>query len=532
MRVGLWPLLAFAAARLLGAGDTNERPVALYAGLGAWHHAIATRSPEAQKFFDQGLTLAYSFNRYESLRSFRKAAELDQSAAMAFWGMALAQGPYINMDGDPSFNLKGACSAVQDGLKLSRAPEVERAYLRTASSWCPEYRPDAYVDAARQLAAQYPDDLDAQTLYAESLLIRVRWRWYDGSGSPAPGVAAAETVLQDVIRRWPQHPGANHLYIHSVESSPSPERAVASAQRLMGIVPWAGHMVHMPGHIWLLLGDWEMAARVNERAAAVDLEYFDATRIRQGSYEPYYLHNLHFIAYARSMQGHRAQALQAAQTLAASSGAMAAAMPEMADSFLAVPIFTYARFGEWEAILNMAQPSDKMMASRSAWRYARTLALAARGDDAAAEQERARFENLRAKLPPDAPWGQNSARSIMDIASEVLAARLSANKTTEAAIHWQSAADLQDHLIYDEPPGWYYPVRESQGAYLLQAGKSTEATRVFREGVRRSPRNGRMLFGLLESLKAQGKRDEAESVRRELDAAWAGADVQLRIRDL
>lgn len=532
MRAGVWSLLVLASSQLLGAGDTNERPVALYKGLGAWHHAIATKNPEAQHFFDQGLTLAYSFNRYESLRSFRKAAELDPSAAMAFLGMALAQGPYINMDGDPSFNLKGACSAVQDGLKLSNVPEVEQAYLKAASSWCPEYQPDAYVDAARKLAMQYPDDLDAQTLYADSLLTRVRWHWYDGSGSPAPGVAEAETVLQDVIRRWPQHPGANHLFIHSVESSPSPERAVGSAQRLMGIVPWAGHMVHMPGHIWLLLGDWEMAARVNERAAAVDVEYFNATKIIGGTYEPYYLHNLHFIAYARSMQGHRAQAVQAAQKLAASSEAMIAAMPEMADSFLAVPIFIYARFGEWDSILKMAQPGDNMMASRSAWSYARTLALVARGDKTGAKEEQARFENLRAKLPVDAPWGQNSARNIMHIASEVLAARLSANNTTEAGSHWQKAADLQDHLIYDEPPGWYYPVRESQGACLLHAGKSAEAARVFRDGVRRSPRNGRMLFGLLESLKAQGKMDEADSVKREFDAAWAGADIELRIRDL
>ena len=187
-----------------------------------------------------------------------------------------------------------------------------------AASWCPEFKPDAYVEAARKLAQKYPDDLDAQTIYADSLMVRTRWHWYDGKGVPAEGVAEAETILQNVIRRWPQHPGANHLYIHAVESSPTPERAIASAQRLMGIVPWAGHMVHMPGHIWLVLGDWETAAAVNERAVAVDREYFETTQVNGGSYEPYYLHNIHFIVYARSMQGRRGQTLEAAQQLARS----------------------------------------------------------------------------------------------------------------------------------------------------------------------------------------------------------------------
>ena len=528
---GIFCVLLTISASFLGAAEINERPVALYKGLGSWSHSISTQNPEAQKFFDQGLTLAYSFNRYEALRSFRRASELDRSAAMAFWGMALAQGPYINMDGDPSFNLQGACAAVDAGLKITTSPPIEKAYLKAASSWCPEFRPDAYVEAARQLAAEYPDDLDAQTLYADSLLTRARWRWYKADGSPAPGVADAETVLQDVMRRWPQHPGANHLYIHAVESSRSPERAIASAQRLMGIVPWAGHMVHMPGHIWLILGDWETAASVNERAASVDREYFKLTQVSEGTYEPYYLHNLHFIMYARSMQGRKIEALQAAEQLAASSGAMMGAMPGMADAFRALPIFTYARFGEWDAILKMPQPDEAMPATRSAWSYARTLAMAARDDDTGAKREQQSFERRRTSIPADAPWGQNKAQDVMHLASEVLAARLSGN-LNEACERWRNAVELQDRLVYDEPPAWYYPVRESEGACLLRAGRATEATRVFREGLRRSPRNGRMLFGLVESLKAQRKFSEAALVKREFDAAWTRADVRLRIEDL
>jgi tetratricopeptide (TPR) repeat protein len=507
-----------------------EEPVILHPGLGRWHHRISTRSPEAQKYFDQGLTLVYSFNRYEALRSFRKAAELDPSAAMAFWGISVAQGPYVNMDGDPSYNLKESCVALASGLQLASAPEAERDYLQVAFSWCPEYKPDAHVAAARALAVKYPDDPDAQTLYADSILTRSRWHWYALSGAPAPGVNEAEEVLQSVIRRFPQHPGANHLYIHSVESSPTPERGVASAQRLMGIVPGAGHMVHMPGHIWLVLGDWAMAATVNERAATVDREYFAATKGTGDSYYHYYLHNLSFIIYARSMQGRKAQALAAAKQLADLSGEMASMMPEMADAFSAFPIFAYVRFHEWDSLLKMPEPGEKMVATRATWSYARTLAFVGKGDTAAAAKEKAHFDELSKEIPASAQWGVNKAQEVMRLASEVLEAHLATNPSGAIA-HWSQAVSIQDKLTYDEPPAWYYPVRESLGAALLRNRQYAEAAEVFREGVRRSPRNGRMLLGLHESLKAQGKRAAAETVKQEFEDAWRSADVTLGVED-
>jgi tetratricopeptide (TPR) repeat protein len=290
-------------------------------------------------------------------------------------------------------------------------------------------------------------------------------------------------------------------------------------------------MVHMPGHIWVVLGDWEMAASVNERAATVDREYFAATQVSAGSYEPYYLHNLHFIMYARSMQGHRAQALHAAATLAASSGDMGKSMPEMADSFSAQPLLIRARFNDWATVLNTAEPNEKMVATQTAWAYVRTLALQAHGDTAGAQRQNEHFEQLRSKLPADAPWGQNKAADVMRLASESLAAHLAPN-LGKACEHWRQAVDIQDHFVYDEPPAWYYPVRESLGGCLLRAGKTAEATEAFREGVHRSPRNGRMLFGLWQSLKAQGDTTGAEFVRREFEAAWSGADVTLRLEDL
>jgi tetratricopeptide (TPR) repeat protein len=287
----------------------------------------------------------------------------------------------------------------------------------------------------------------------------------------------------------------------------------------------------MPGHIWLVLGDWETAVSVNERAVAVDREYFRLSKVEGGTYEPYYLHNLHFIVYARSMQGRKAQTLQAANELASESGAMMTSMPEMVDAFAAVPAFMYVRFNAWDKVLSLPQPADKMPAMSVSWHYARALALKAKGDAAGAKTEQDRFEEIRSKVPADAGWGQSKARDVFAVASEALAAHM-APDLNEACIHWQRAVETQDRLTYDEPPDWYYPVRESQGACLLRAGKADEAAKVFREGVRRSPRNGRMLFGLWQSLKAQRRTGEAESVKREFDAAWAGSDVVLRLEDL
>ena len=508
-----------------------EKPVALYKGLGPWTHPIATGSRQAQQFFDQGLNLLYGFNRYESLRSFRKAAELDPKSVMAQWGIAMAQGPYINMDGDPSVDLKGSCAAVAAGRKLTNAPERERAYLNAAATWCPEYKPQSYIDAMRALAARYPDDLDAVTLYAESLMIPVRWHWYTAAGVPAAGVVEAEHALESVLRRWPQHPGANHYYIHAVESSPTPERGVPSAQRLMGIVPGAGHIVHMPGHIWLVLGEWQTAVDVNERAVAVDREYFATTNVTAGSYTPYYYHNLDFIRYARSMQGRKADALRAADALSAAAAPMIQMMPEMGDTIFPVVLFTYVRFGEWDHVLKTPQPGAKQVMSTALWHFARGLALAAKGDRTGAARERDAFEKARAAAPADQAYGQNKVSSVLAMASEVLAARLAASPA-EAVPHWQRAVAQQDALTYDEPPDWYYPLRESWGAALLRAGQAPRAEQVFREGVKRSPKNGRMLFGLLAALRAQKKNEDAAWVQREFDAAWGKADIKLTLEDL
>jgi len=509
----------------------QEKPVTLYPGLGTWRHPIATRLPEAQKFFDQGLILLYSFNRYEALRSFRKVAELDPRAAMAYWGIAMALGPHINMDTDLDVHVKESCDAVNKGLRAQDIGTVERDWLNAAASRCPgSSESGRYIAAMRALAARYPDDPDAQTLYAEALMVPVRWRWYRADGVPAEGVAEAERLLETVLRRNPYHPGANHLYIHAVESSPTPERAVPSAQRLMAIVPTAGHMVHMPGHIWLVLGDFENTVAVNERAAELDRQYFARTGV-MGSYYGYYLHNLHFILYARSMQGRVAATMAAGRQLSDSTKAMSQAMPEMAGMFDALVSMAQLRLYRWDDVLGVAKPASQDTLLNALWRYSRAVAFAGKSQLNQARQEQADFERLRKTVAPGAPWGNNKSGSVLEVAAVALDARLAASPAA-AIPKWKRAVELQDALVYDEPPAWYYPVRESLGAAMMIAGDAPGAEAVFREGLRRSPNNGRMLFGLWESLKAQKKTDAAAWVEREFVAAWKGAEIQLRLKDL
>ena len=520
-----WMVFAFCVVAAGQQQHSAEKPVALYPGLGIWKHPITTRSAEAQKFFDQGLVLLYGFNRPEALRSFRKALELDPGAAMAQWGVAMSIGPYLNMDMDPDVNSKESCSAAQAGLKIAGITATDRAWLEAAAARCPDYSdPSKYSDAMRALAARFPDDPDAQTWFAESLLVPVRWRWYDADGKPAAGVGEAERVLEGVMRRYPNHPGANHFYIHAVESSATPERAVPSAQRLMAVVPEAGHMIHMPGHIWLVLGDYNTTIDVNERAAQVDRDYFAKTGA-MSSYYAYYLHNLQFIVYARSMQGRAADTRKAADEILQAGKAM----PEMADVFGSFATFARLRIGDWDASLAASKPESPL--GETFWHYSRAAAFAGKGDGGHAREERQKFEELRAKLDRNMPWDTNKLGDVLDLASSSLDAKLESSPAAKVD-KWRKAVEIQDRLAYDEPPAWYYPLRESLGASLLASGDAAGAEVVFREGLRRSPNNGRMLFGLLESLKAQNKSEAAAWVEREFQSAWKGADIKLRVSDL
>jgi tetratricopeptide (TPR) repeat protein len=506
--------------------------VILLPGLGTHTHPISTRSSEAQKFFDQGLTLLYGFNRYEALRSFRRAAELDPQALMPLWGAAMALGPHINMDLDGDVQMNQLCEEVRKGLALREgASSRERAYMDAVASRCPEVRPAEYRREMQALMQQYPDDLDAATLYAESLMVPTRWGWWKKDGSPAEGIEEAVQVLETVMRRYPDHPGANHFYIHAVEMSPTPERAIPSAQRLMGIVPAAGHLVHMPGHIWLLLGEYGLAADLNEHAAQRDAEYMQTTGVSASSYAGYYMHNLQFVAYGRAMQGRMEDAIRGAEALSGAAAPFIKDMPMMVEPFVSAAAFALLRFQRWDQVLAMDRPSSQLLTSTALWHFGRGIALSAKGKRQEAHLEKEAFEAAREKVPKDWIWLNNKAASLLQVASVVLDARMAVSD--QASIpDWERAVALQDALSYDEPPPWFYPVRESLGGALLRSGQADRAEAVFREGLRRGPRNGRLLFGLMKSLEAQRKSDAARLVKAEFDAAWKQADVTLHLGNL
>ena len=286
-------------------------------------------------------------------------------------------------------------------------------------------------------------------------------------------------------------------------------------------------MVHMPAHIWLRMGDYELAASLNERASAVDREYMSASNVTMGTYTPYYVHNLHFVAYARWMQGRRADAIQAADTLAAAMAPMIDVMPEMADAFISQAVFARVRTLAWDDVLTMPQPNAKLLAETALWRYARALAFLARNDRPAADRERSAFDAARADIPADRPWGNNKTGDVLSIAVEVLAATADGN-TASGVTHWRKAVQIQDTLTYDEPPAWYYPVRESLGAALVRIGQPAEGEQVLREALRRSPRNGWVLFGLIESLKAQNKLEGLDELNREFNSVWSASAIKLQ----
>ncbi len=522
----------------------EAKPVALLAGLGSHHHAVSTTNAEAQRFFDQGLTLVYGFNHDEAARSFRRAAELDPQMAMAYWGLALALSPNYNQTTISLEQMRAAHEAVQRGLALAgRAPEHERAYLEAlAKRLSPDAAADqkalavAYKEALAALLKRYPDDAEAATLYADSAMILNAWKLWTPDGQPAPGTEEIVGVLEAVLRRNPEHIGAHHLYIHAVEASPHPEWALVSAERLGGLTPAAGHLVHMPAHIYMRVGDYEAAARSNDLAARADRDYIDATDQRGIYAAGYYSHNLHFLAAAHSMQGRYADAVAAARQLAANVRPYLAEMPFM-EHFLPTETLIMARFGRWDDLLKLnASDAAATLPITAAFRHwGRGMAHAATGRADEAEKALQTYVAAAQAIAPDASYGQNTARDVLKIGEHFLKARIAAARgdRQRAIALLRQAVAAEDALVYDEPPGWYHPLsRESLGGAMLLDGQSAEAEKVFREDLRRNRRNGRSIFGLAESLQAQGKTYEAQLVRREFERAWKNADTKLTVKDL
>jgi tetratricopeptide (TPR) repeat protein len=544
------PLLALLMLALLGsagAAAQSKKPAEPAPDLslttvGRQHHAIQTKSREAQDFFDQGVTLLYGFNHEEAARAFQRAAELDPSSPMPLWGIALAAGPNYNMDVDAERE-KLAFETAQKAQKLAEhAPQVEKDYVaaiatRYSGSATPDYKKLSrdFAAAMKGLSQKYPDDLDAATFYAESLMDLNPWKLWTHDGNPNEGTEEIVRVLESVLRRDPNHAGANHYYIHAVEASPQPERALASAHRLDTLVPQAGHLVHMPAHIYIHTGDYNAAVKNNAEAVKVDKVYALKADKEGSIYDLMYQgHNEQFLAWAAGMAGRYEDAKAAAEGLAKRLMPHAKSMP-MLDSLILTPLWVDARFAKWEAATARPEPPKELPATHVMWRYARILAFTASGENDKAAAEHARFTEEAAVFPPDAGFSQfNTAKDILSVATHVLEARLAAARgnKAEAIAHWRKAAEVQDRLSYDEPPDWYFPVRESLGAALLSAGKPTEAEQVFREDLRQNPRNPRSLFGLMNSLKAQQRDADAAWVEREFIEAWKDADTRLKLSDL
>jgi tetratricopeptide (TPR) repeat protein len=512
--------------------------------LGRLHHPISTSSAQAQKLFDQGFALVFAFNHDEAVRSFSRAAECDPQAAMPQWGIALALGPNINLPDLDLAREKAAYRAVHKALSLaSGATEKERGYIAAlARRYSIDPQADhkslavQYANAMGELSRQYRDDLDLATLYAESLMDLNPDKLWSPAGKPVEGTQRIVDVLESVLRRDPEHLGANHYYIHAVEASAHPERALASARRLETLAPDAGHLLHMPSHIYVRLGDYAAAARSNVAAIRVDRAYLERTASQGSDYDlMYYSHDLHFLAYSYAEAGRYGDAKRAADELVTHVRPYIQKMP-MAEYYLPAPLFVLMRFGRWKEILGGSAPDLTAPITAWLWHFGRGLAYSATGEIADAEQELIIVESAAKKVPADSHLGGyfNPTRSLLELASAVLAARIAGayGKRKRAIELWRKAVELQDNLDYSAPPEWYYPVCESLGAALYLDRRPADAEGIFRADLKIHPGNGRSLFGLWQSLKTQGKKAEAARIKTEFKAAWKDADVALRIEDL
>lgn len=517
----------------------KERPATHMPGMGTHHHPVSTTNPEAQKFFDQGLRFVFAFNHAEAIRSFTRAAELDPKMAMAHWGIALALGPNINLDVDPERE-KAAYEAAQKARSLkSGASEHEGAYIDALMTRY-SIEPNAdlkklavdYKNAMSEVVKRYPDDLDAATLFAESAMNLRPWKFWTADGKPAEGTEEIVATLESVLRRDPNHIGAIHYYIHAIEASPTPERALAYAPQLPTLIPAAGHLVHMPAHIYARTGDYEAAALSNKYAARVDEAYMKAHG--SGGFYPamYYSHNLHFLAIAESMSGRFAPAIAASKQLDAHVGPHVKSMP-MLEGFMTVTPLLLVRFNRWGDIETLPAPDKSMLGTTAVWHFARGMAAEAKGRRKEAVAELDALIAGQKLVPADAAFGLNSANLVLQIAEKVLGARLAFKSDRQQAIGLlRGAVELEDSLAYDEPQAWFLPVRETLGAALMRSGDYAGAEQVFRADLERNRRNGRSLFGLMEALRAQKKERQAILVKQQFEAAWKNADTKLTLDSL
>lgn len=514
----------------------------LIAGLGDYSLPITAKNAEVQRWFDQGLAMTYGFNHDAAERSYLKAAELDPGCAMCWWGAALVLGPHVNAAMEPANNPK-AWDRLQRAQKAaSGATEKERAFIKALAARYAEHPPDdrrsldeAYAGAMGELAARYPDDLDAVTLHAESQMDLQPWDYWDASGQPKGHTADVVSQLESVMARNPRHAGALHLYVHAVEASPDPARGVAAADTLRDLLPGSGHLVHMPAHIYARVGRYNDAVIANQNAIGADDAYLAICKPGPGVYPLGYVpHNHHFLWFAATMEGASKIATDAAAHTGERTGdpgLMRTPGYEAMQNYALTPLFAAVRFGHWADVTGMQKPADDLPYMQAMWNYGQAMAAVAQGriDDARRFHEALSPATTNPVIEKMMAWDRYSLVGGVKIAERFVAAGLARSaKDYDAMIAALSAAvTIEDTLPYDEPPAWNWPARMALGAGLLEAGKPVEAEQAYRDELARNPENGWSLHGLATALKAQGRKKEAQEAEDRFVRAWANADIDL-----
>jgi len=530
--VGITYWLAMFSLVEVASADQADVPP-LFDNLGSHQHPITTTSEQAQRYFDQGLRLVYAFNHAEAIRSFEAATQLDSQAAMPYWGMALALGPNINSAMEKKAERR-AIEMVQQARRLAdRATPVEQAYIDALATRYLGRKgakrkslDEAYAKAMRLVAQRFPEDADAATLFAEALMDLRPWNFWKPDGKPQPGTDEIVTTLESVLAQNPDHPGACHYYLHAVEASSQLERALPCAERLPGLMPGAGHLVHMPAHIYMRLGKYHEAAELNQQAADVDQQYL-AGRNQTGEYaDGYYTHNLHFLWASLAMEGRNVEAMQAARDLTATITTEEARKDRWKELYLPTPIFSMIRFSRWQELLRELPPPKELRLMEGMWRLGRGLALVATGRLPGAEGEHVALAGLTKQIRRDRTTEEKTERVLLKIAERILAGEIAAGRRRyDHAIRlFEDAIKMEEALPYSEPPLWPLSVRHHLGPVLLLADRPSEAEAVYHADLLHHPDNGWALSGLIQSLRAQQKEDQAAAAEDRFKKAWGHAD--------
>ena len=538
---GILALVTILAALALAPGAavaSAPRPSAPLLDIGGFNHPISTSSKQAQRFFNQGVAMMFGFNHMEAIRSFQAAAELDPDCAMAWWGVACAYGPNINAPMTEDAGPKAWAALQKARALMGKASAREQDYIRALShryqeEWVEDRSAldQAYADAMRDVVKKHPDDLLAATLFAESIMDTMPWDYWTKDKEPKPATRELLSTLESVLKRDPKQPGANHLYIHAVEAGPTPEQGLPSADRLGKLVPDSGHLVHMPSHIYLRVGQYHDATVANEKAVRVDEDYIAHCRA-EGFYPGvYYSHNVHFLWYTYSMEGRSEDCIREARKIARYTydNVCGPATVVEAPRFRHLPLLALARFGRWEEVLRERVPAGGHLFDKAVWHYTRGLAHLGQSDLAAAEKELKELDACAASEEAksiDTPYFPGTR--LLAISRHILAAKVHQARGETEAMERSFAQALEEEVQvpYMEPPYWYYPVRLSLGAALLKSGQAEKAEQVFRRSLEDHPNNGWSWHGLSESLRAQDDRREARRMARRFKAAWKHADLK------